>query len=53
MFLVMSHGWSAAWFFLLPAATWQVADPVVDREPGGQHVGRRGRGLEEEVSRGR
>lgn len=36
VFLVMSHGWSAAWFFLLPVAAWQVADPAVDRELGGQ-----------------
>lgn len=34
LFLVTSHGWSAAWFFLLPVASWQVADPAVDEEPG-------------------
>lgn len=34
LFLVTSHGWSAAWFFPLPVASWQVADPAVDEEPG-------------------
>ena len=35
IFLVTSPGWSNAWFFLLPVASWQVAaDPAVDRGPG-------------------
>lgn len=54
IFLVTSPGWSAAWFFLSPMASWQVAaDPAVDREPGAGLGARRGRGLEEAVSRGR
>lgn len=51
IFLVTSPGWSAAWFFLLPVASWQVAaDPAVDRGPGAGWGARRGRGLEEAVS---
>ena len=39
IFLVTSPGWSAAWFFLSPMASWQVAaDPAVDREPGGREI---------------
>lgn len=48
---VLSDALSQACCCVLPVACdlWQVADPVVDREPGGWHVGG-GVGPEEEVS---
>lgn len=51
--LVTSHGWRAAWFFLLPWPPGRWLTLRWTESQGGQHVGWRGQGLEEEVSRGR